>query len=112
MLARAHRITEPSEIRFFGRGGKRVGSEYFSARCHQHDSSSPSRFAFVVSKNVGGAVVRNRVKRRLRSLAHNQLAKNPTGWDVVVRALPAAATASYGDLEKSWRDGFTTAMAS
>jgi ribonuclease P protein component len=64
-----------------------------------------------VSKQVGGAVTRNTVKRRLRALAKAQLVDNPTGWDVIVRALPAAATAPFEDLEKSWRDGFTRALA-
>jgi ribonuclease P protein component len=53
---------------------------------------------FVVSKAVGPAVVRNRVKRRLRhrvadQLEHGVLAEVPSGSRLVVRALPAAATA-------------------
>ena len=88
-----------------------MSSNYFTARCHQGNPSSPSGFAFVVSKQVGGAVTRNTVKRRLRALAKAQLVENSHGWEVVVRALPAAATASFDDLEKSWRDGFTRVMA-
>lgn len=49
---------------------------------------------FVVSKAVGNAVVRNRVKRRLRHLVATELSARPSlpnGTSVVVRALPAAA---------------------
>jgi len=46
---------------------------------------------FVVSKAVGGAVTRNRVKRRLRHLMRERLASLPEGSRVVVRALPASA---------------------
>jgi ribonuclease P protein component len=47
---------------------------------------------------VGGAVIRNRVRRRLRHLVRERLATLPTDSLVVVRALPAAAGASYRDL--------------
>lgn len=53
--------------------------------------SPPSRVGFVVSKAVGNAVTRNRVKRRLRHLVLPLMADTP-GMVVVVRALPAAAT--------------------
>jgi len=50
--------------------------------------ASPVRAGFVVSKAVGPAVVRNRVKRRLRHLVAARLADLPAGSLVVVRALP------------------------
>lgn len=53
---------------------------------------------FAVSKAVGGAVVRNRVKRRLRAIVAADLSSLPAGAHVVVRALPAAATASFSEL--------------
>jgi ribonuclease P protein component len=60
---------------------------------------------FVVSKAVGNAVTRNRVKRRLRNLAAAALGETLGGLDVVVRALPAAATdpdAMTRDLWSAW----------
>jgi ribonuclease P protein component len=45
---------------------------------------------FVVSKAVGSAVDRNRVKRQLRHLMRERIADLPQGSRVVVRALPAA----------------------
>ena len=53
---------------------------------------------FVVSKAVGGAVVRNRVKRRLRHLVRERLSDLPASGVLVVRAQPAAASASYAVL--------------
>jgi len=64
-----------------------------------------------VSKQVGGAVTRNRVKRRLRALAREELVAHPTGWDVVVRALPLAAVSSFEEMEKSWRSAFSKATS-
>ena len=54
----------------------------------------------MVSRAVGGAVVRNRVKRRLRHVAAAELARLEFPVDVVVRALPPAAT---GDLAGDFR---------
>jgi ribonuclease P protein component len=53
---------------------------------------------FVVSKAVGGSVVRNQVKRRLRHLARERLTSLPGSAVLVVRALPPAASASSAEL--------------
>lgn len=58
------------------------------------DSPPPPRVGFIVTKTVGIAVQRNRVKRRLRALAHSELAQLP-GGRVVIRALPASTDASF-----------------
>lgn len=57
-----------------------------------------ARFGFIISKQVGTAVVRNTVRRRLKAVCADALARVPEGTDVVIRALPASATASYAEL--------------
>lgn len=52
------------------------------------------KVGFVVGRTVGGAVIRHRVQRRLRHLMRARFAALPSGALVVVRALPAAASAS------------------
>lgn len=59
---------------------------------------APTRAAFAVSKAVGDSVVRHRVVRRLRAVALPLLDRLPAGTDVVVRAMPEAATASSAQL--------------
>lgn len=59
----------------------------------------PAAAGFAVSRAVGTAVVRNRVKRRLRHLVASRLDRLPAGTCLVVRALPAAADASSAELE-------------
>jgi ribonuclease P protein component len=58
----------------------------------------PARVGFVVSRAVGSAVTRNRVKRRLRELVRGYLQSLPGGSLLVVRANAAAAHASQADL--------------
>ncbi|MEZ0064144.1 ribonuclease P protein component [Streptacidiphilus sp. MAP12-20] len=60
----------------------------------------PARAGFVVSKAVGVAMVRNRVKRRLRHLMAERIGDLPAGSLIVVRALPSAAEAEYADLAR------------
>jgi ribonuclease P protein component len=60
-----------------------------------------SRFGFVVSRRVGKAVIRNRVKRRLREITR-QSSVQP-GWDIVLIARIAAATQNYSGLKESVR---------
>lgn len=60
--------------------------------------SDPPKVGFVVSKSVGQAVTRNRVKRRLRHLVRERLDALPAGCMLVVRALPASAAADSRDL--------------
>jgi ribonuclease P protein component len=62
------------------------------------DTQSATRVGFVVSKAVGGAVVRNTVTRRLRALIRERLDALPAGTSLVVRALPASATATSAEL--------------
>jgi ribonuclease P protein component len=62
------------------------------------DASGDARVGFVVSKAVGRAVVRNRVRRRLRHAIRPELARLPGPVDIVVRATPDAAGASFDDL--------------
>ncbi len=57
-----------------------------------------------MSKAVGNAVTRNRVKRRLRHLAAGVLTTSPIPLDLVVRALPEAATGPLADdFAAAWR---------
>ena len=60
---------------------------------------SLSRYGFSVSRRVGKAVVRNRVRRLLREIL--RLTPLKTGWDIVFIARPAAATTDYATLRKS-----------
>jgi len=82
-----------------GPGGSRSGGRLIVVHANPTDTRAGGpRVGFVVSKGVGGAVVRNRTKRVLRHLMAPRLPGIPDGCDLVVRANPAAATASTPEL--------------
>ena len=58
-----------------------------------------SRYGLSVSKRVGKAVTRNRVKRLLREVL--RLTPIEPGWDIVFIARPRVASTNYAELEKS-----------
>lgn len=70
--------------------------------------SDVSRFGFIVTKAVGGAVVRNSVRRRLRAASYELLSSVGGGSDVVVRALPASAEAPWATLHSEIAQGLGT----
>jgi len=80
------------------RSGRRCGGRLIVTHLATAATAPPAKVGFVVSRAVGNAVTRNLVKRRLRHLAHDRLARLPEGAVLVVRALPPAAEASYDDL--------------
>lgn len=58
-----------------------------------------SRYGLSVSKRVGKAVIRNRMKRLLREILRKMPLK--TGWDIVFIVRPPAATTDYASLQKA-----------
>ncbi|HEX4791721.1 MAG TPA: ribonuclease P protein component [Actinospica sp.] len=76
------------------------GPEGSAVAIDEARTGQPARAGFVVSKAVGNAVTRNRVRRRLRHLVAPRLAGLPHGSVLVIRALPPAAEADSAGLER------------
>jgi ribonuclease P protein component len=99
MLPAAARMRRSAEFRLAVKCGRRAGKPLVSGHLLNRDESlGPAHVGFVVSRSVGGSVVRNRVRRRLRHLARGYLDSLPGGSLLVLRAHPRAATASQADL--------------
>lgn len=102
MLPARHRLRHSADFTSAVRspGGQRSGGRLIVVHANQTDTRAglPPRVGFVVSKAVGGAVVRNRTKRVLRHLMADRVPGIPAGTDLVLRANPASAAASAPQL--------------
>jgi len=85
-------------VRTGTRAGRPLVVGHLLVRADGMGDREPARVGFVVSRAVGAAVTRNRVKRRLRELMRGYLQSLPGGSLLVVRANAAAAYASQPDL--------------
>ena len=101
MLAAAQRLRRSADFAAAIRGGRRAGrgTVVVHLLLEEPAQASTARAGFVVSKAVGNAVVRNKVRRRLRHLVRPLLGDLPAGSMMVVRALPASAEASFEALD-------------
>lgn len=94
MLPAANRLRRAQDYRSTVRHGVRSGRPLIVVHIAPNAyPGQPARVGFVVGRTVGGSVVRNAVRRRLRHLMRERIHQLPAGATVVVRAQPAAATA-------------------
>ncbi|WP_354187978.1 ribonuclease P protein component [Arthrobacter sp. UYCu712] len=98
MLATRNRLRTSTDFSTTVRSGVRNGRRNLVLYTAALAADEPSRIGFIVSKSVGNAVARNLVKRRLREAGALSLRKYDSGLAIVVRALPAAAGASWDQL--------------
>jgi ribonuclease P protein component len=98
VLARPNRLTDGADYRQVVRRGTRCGGPRLIVSLLGSDTTRPQRFGFIISKQVGTAVVRNTVRRRLKAICADLRHVIPEGTDIVIRALPASAAAEFGDL--------------
>ncbi|GAA1921598.1 ribonuclease P protein component [Microbacterium aoyamense] len=98
MLARPNRLTRGADYKAVVRRGRRCAAVHTVTYVTTTDDQRPTRFGFIVSRQVGSAVVRNTVRRRLKSVCLTALPAVRPGSDIVIRALPSAASAPYADL--------------
>jgi ribonuclease P protein component len=79
----------------------RSWSHALAVLCALPNGLQQSRFGFSVSKRIGGAVVRNKVKRRLREAARARQALVEPGYDLVFIARKPIAEAEYQQVDQA-----------
>lgn len=98
MLTRENRLVASGVFSEAVRRGRRAGTRTLVVHLHLREGAGGPKVGFVVSKAVGPAVTRNRVKRQLRHLSRERISSLPGSAVLVVRALPSSEAASYVEL--------------
>jgi ribonuclease P protein component len=99
MLPAEARMRRSADFTAAVRQGSRSGRRAVTGHLMIRDGNDePARVGFVVSRAVGNAVTRNKVRRRLRHIARGYLDCLPGGSLLVVRANPPAAASRQSDL--------------
>lgn len=90
MLPQKYRLTSPTDFSRATKSGIRVGNGNFFLYLYQIKEDLPPRAGLIISKAVGGSVVRHKVARRLRHEIAQHIAGLPQGTLIVIRALTSA----------------------
>ena len=97
-MQRKYRLTGAKRFSQIHSEGRSTANRLLVVRCLPNGLDHP-RFAFMVSKRVGNAVVRNRIKRRLREALRASQVR--PGWDLVFIARRGIEKADYRDLNRA-----------
>jgi len=97
------RIRRRGEFLAMGRSGERRHTEHFVLLARPRTGAT--RLGLTVSRKVGGAVVRNLVKRRVRNIFRRDPARLLPESDLIVIAKPGAGAVASRDIESELRAG-------
>jgi ribonuclease P protein component len=77
-------------------------SRYFAAFCFQRaeEQAGSTRAGFTIPRAVGKAVIRNRIRRRMREAVRLYLPKLPANWSIVFNPRRTVLDAPFEDLQR------------
>jgi len=109
MLKKENRLHLKKDFQcVFEKGNSRF-NKYFGIKFLANELDF-SRFAFIVSKKISKkAVVRNKVKRRLRAVVLADLKNIKTGYDVIIICLPSVLELDYHKMQQILLENFSNA---
>jgi ribonuclease P protein component len=107
VLSSRNRLRRSADFTTVVRRGRRAGRGLVTVHLLATGTDRAPQAGLVVSKAVGGSVVRSTTSRRLRHLLRERVPALPDGVQLVVRAAPAAGTATSAalgaDLDRALR---------
>ncbi|MBN1994565.1 MAG: ribonuclease P protein component [Anaerolineae bacterium] len=99
-MRRQQRLRRNSDFQQVRQNGKFYASPFMVLAFLRNDLDY-SRFGFVVSKRLGKAVQRNKIKRRMREAVRLRLTRIKSGFDLVFIARQPISQAGYAEIEQT-----------
>lgn len=99
-LPRDERLRKRPDYLRVQASGRKLQTPSFLVFVSRTPSSGPTRFGVTVTRKIGGAVVRNRIKRLVREVVRVHKMWFPPGRELVFVAKRGAAALCYHDLER------------
>ena len=96
---RRGRLTHRAEFDAVYRNGRRRSSRQFTV-FFAANGLEESRFGMSAGRSLGGAVVRNRIRRRVREILRLDRREIPSGWDIIVHPRSSVAEAEFASLRQ------------
>lgn len=100
-MRKEERLRKGEQFASVYRNGRILSNSLLVLRVNPNDLLF-NRYGFVVSKRVGNAVIRNRIKRRLREITTSISIKE--GWDFVITVRSQASKAGFIEFKKALED--------
>ena len=94
------RILRSKDFRRVYDNGAKFSGPLFSAFCLRNNGEEGVRVGFTCPRALGGAVVRNRIKRRVREVVRVRLDQPGAGWEIVINPRLKALTAPFSQIER------------
>jgi ribonuclease P protein component len=97
-FSRDDRLRKRREFEECYASGVRVSGRYLQLFLLPRGDAGGSRLGISVGKRTGGAVTRNRLRRRVREIFRRHRENRPASLQIVVNVKPSAAAASFSEL--------------
>ena len=94
-------LKKNSDFRRLYSRGKSSVNPYMAVYCRRNRTGE-NRLGYTVSTKLGGAVTRNRVRRRLREIVRLRTPEMKSGWDIVVVARMRCVKAEYAKMDAAF----------
>ncbi len=111
LMRKEHRLRQRSDFRRVFRCGKSVANRQFVLYSYARKDNGPVRIGISVSKKVGNAVVRNRIRRRVKEVVRQWTEQLPEQNDFIIIARRPAAEMDYKQIQSSLRHVFNKGNA-
>jgi ribonuclease P protein component len=89
-----------SDFRRVYQQGAKISSPFFVAFCAREEEAAGARIGLTVPRALGTAVVRNRIKRRMREAIRLQFASLSPEWSIVINPRKTVTEAPFGQLRQ------------